>query len=140
MLKLFKKVTHFITGYFKLIEEHSQLSTIRSIKSDNGAILIKITPIYSEQGAYFTPEELLTKSCLTTTLNAKDILIIKALVLSRGDIFIESKSFGNQSEETLNLASILTQERWSLTQRELEADASLFSRLNIKFLKKELSI
>ena len=133
-----------ITGYFKFIEEHFHINVIRSItKDDGGNMIIEISPTHSGNCVFLKVSDFFQNYQFSNFLRPHDQKLIQLLLLCEGDIFIESKSFGNNMESTnecFNLVSALSKERWSLTKEQLSNSKELLARLNKKYLENELNL
>jgi hypothetical protein len=138
------KYLNKLTSFFKLIEEHSQENIACGIiKNDTGELFLKIMPRGSNETTSVKISDFFVYNHYRSFLRKKEQRLIELLILCEGDIFLESKSFGNNKQggsEILNLTSVISKEKWSVTREELLQNNSLLTRLNKKYFTHELTI
>ncbi len=131
---IFLKFFSIFSGFFKIINENSQLSIIKSIYKDiSGFTLIEIGPVNQETSTVLDPYALWSKKIFKSQLRKSDIRIIKAIIISEGDVFITSKNY-SEDGEVMVLESVLDKTRWEMTKSDVIENQEVLSRLNKKYL------
>lgn len=139
MSTYWKKFIGLFTVIFKIVEEHKHINTICSIgKNTDGYTIIEVMPIGAAQACMLFPHQIIDQALIKKQFTQADIKLIKGILITEGDIFIESKEYrGN--DELYFLRSLLDQEKWMLTSEQINAQKQIFNRINKRFFANELS-
>ena len=138
MKKILSKIPELFGRFFKLIEENKQTNVIHSIgKDDKNQTVIFLAPIGSNKMAEMKPHQIIQEPCIKKQLQPSDLKLIESLLISEGDIFIESKEYKGD-EEIFNLKSVLIDESWTLTESEIKNNKTIFNRLNKRYFVTQL--
>lgn len=137
------KIINFLNsflGFFKVLNENSQLNIIKSINKDHDRkILLEIGPINHENSANISPYSLLKNKVFIKQFNSSDIKLIKAILIADGDVFITAKNY-EKNEEIFTLESALDGKIWKITKEGIKINKDVYSRLNKKYFRHELVI
>lgn len=140
MIKIFKIILNFFVSFFKIIEENSQINIVRSIEKNlNGEVMVNVSGLNSNNKCKMYPDQILRNMSIKNQFRSVDIKILESIVITEGDIFIESKEYYNNVELYI-LKSILYNQTWSLTANEIKNNLEIYYRINKRFLRKELDI
>lgn len=134
------KFLNGLLGFFKIINENSQLNIIKSINKDNdGKILLEVGPINHENSINISPYLLIKNKVFIKQFNPSDVKLIKAFLMADGDVFITSKHYEN-NQEIFTLESALDAATWKITKEKIKMNKDIYSRLNKQYFKHELAI
>ena len=120
--------------FFKLIEENTQIYLINTLSKNSQGLTVISIGTQTDNKLDVTSIEILNNHLLKQQLNKKDLKLVEALIMSEGDIIIDSKEY-KLDLEFYNLRSLITNERWLLSKEQILNDNHLLVRLNRQYFK-----
>lgn len=140
MKSVFKKLLGLFVNFYKIVEENTKLNIIRLVgKDQDGNTKVFISPIGAKENCQIYPNQIINKSFIKDQFRPSDIKILESIIITEGDIFIDSKKYQGD-EELYILKSILNHEEWLFTEKEIKENKEILNRLNTRYFKKQLNI
>lgn len=133
MLKIISKILSPFSIFFRLIEDENEINVIKGIEKDrDGNSLVIVSPIGKDKHYSFYPHKILGSPQLRELFLAQDLKLIKAILITEGDIFITHKEF-KSNHEIYSLTSHLDNSRWELSREDIFKNNELMLRINRRF-------
>jgi len=138
MISMWRKLLGLFTKTLKVLEEQKQMNLIQSVgKDDNGYATVDVIPVGNDQACTFFPHQIMSDPCIKTQFMPADLKLIKGMLTTEGDIFIESKEYCGD-DEIYTLRSLLDNEQWKLTYKQIETQKQIRNRINKRFFSNSL--
>lgn len=133
MKNVLKTLTSLFTKTFQVLEENKQTSFIQAIGKDNdGYTTVDVIPVGGDQACTFFPHQVLSTPGIANQFMPTDIKLLKGIITAEGDIFIEAKEYCDNDVSYI-LRSLLNNETWQLTRKEIETEKQILNRINKRF-------
>jgi len=118
--------------FFKVIEEGLHYNVIKSIQKDKNNVIFVIGPVNSNNESRLSAFDILRSNIIKSQISESDLKAIKAVAVSEGDLYIESKEYDNDNIR-FQLRSVLTEEKWDISLSDLKKNSEILDRLHYKY-------
>ena len=118
-------------SFFKIIEEGLHYNVIKSIQKVKNNVIFVIGPVNSNNESRLSAFDILRSNIIKSQISESDLRAIKAVAVSEGDIYIQSKEYNND-DIIFHLKSILTKEEWNISLADLKKQDEILDRLHYK--------
>lgn len=140
-MKIISCITQYLGSFFRIIEESSQINIISSIiKNDAGNTIFEIGSLSHDQHFKLGALDILKTPTIYSQLTKGDLKIVKAVAYCEGDILVDSKDYQASGEEVFHLKSVISEEQWQLSKKQLLENKDVFNRLNKKYFHVEFTL